>query len=194
MLKEKLQTQKSRNRVFVSILIVFFVIGMALILSSKYGFRFSNFACAFTTHTKYYFAYGSNMNHKQMRRRCPNSRYLSRALLRDYKFVFDGYSRSRKGSVANVIKSRGDIVWGGIFEIDRECLSSLDRYEGYPKSYDRRVIQVRDDEGKEFKVVIYLRGAKAIGQPSKAYREVILEGARDCNLPQEYVNTFIVVE
>ena len=54
---------------------------------------------------KYYFAYGSNMNHKQMKSRCPDSHFLKRAYLEGYKFAYDGYSKTRNGAVANIIET-----------------------------------------------------------------------------------------
>lgn len=85
-----------------------------------------------------YFAYGSNMNHMQMRQRCPSSKYIKRVCLKDYKFVYDGYSSKRGGAVANVVKLRDNVVWGGLFEINKDNLAALDCYEGYPDSYDRK--------------------------------------------------------
>ncbi len=57
-----------------------------------------------------YFAYGSNMNHKQMKQQCPESKFLKRAYLDDYSLIYDGYSKSRDGAVANIIKSENDRV------------------------------------------------------------------------------------
>ncbi|BCV02065.1 MAG: hypothetical protein CM15mV49_290 [uncultured marine virus] len=37
---------------------------------------------------KYYFAYGSNMNHEHMKMRCPKSKYLGTFELPGYKLVF----------------------------------------------------------------------------------------------------------
>lgn len=60
----------------------------------------------------YYFAFGSNMNHKQMKERCPNSKFIKRVYLENYKFVYDGYSYTRRGPVANIVESQEEIVWG----------------------------------------------------------------------------------
>lgn len=57
-----------------------------------------------------------------MKERCPNSKFLKRAFIVGYKFVYDSYSEKRKGAVGNIIESKGDIVWSGFFEVDDECL------------------------------------------------------------------------
>ena len=52
-----------------------------------------------------------------MQDRCPGSKFVSRVKRDGYKFVYDGYSRTRKGPVGNIIEVAGDTVWGGLFEI-----------------------------------------------------------------------------
>ncbi|HON08094.1 MAG TPA: hypothetical protein PLW02_08355 [Verrucomicrobiota bacterium] len=47
---------------------------------------------------------------------------MKRAFIEGYKFVYDSYSEKRKGAVGNIIESKGDIVWSGLFEVDDECL------------------------------------------------------------------------
>ncbi len=139
----------------------------------------------------YYFAYGSNMNFKQMKIRCPKAIFIKRVYLENYKFIYDGYSFYRKGAVANITPCNKTIVWGGLYEIDEECLKSLDRYEGYPSAYDREELEVKDKDENKFKAWVYLREGKTKGIPSKEYREIILEGARDCLLPNDYIKKFL---
>lgn len=137
----------------------------------------------------YYFAYGSNMNHAQMKQRCPGSVFIKRAFLSGHKFVYDGYSSTRNGAVANIIETvdEENIVWGGLFEINEDNLSALDCYEGYPKSYDRKNIEVKDDDGKRYDAIVYFRTGKAEGKPSQEYRNIVIQGAKDCMLPIEYI-------
>ena len=37
---------------------------------------------------QYYFAYGSNLHHAQMKRRCPNCRYIKKHILNGYQLTF----------------------------------------------------------------------------------------------------------
>lgn len=138
-----------------------------------------------------YFAYGSNMNHKQMNDRCPGSKFLRSAYLNGYRLVCDGYSRSRKGPVCNIVYSEGDIVWGGLFEISKENEANLDINEGYPKTYNKSSINVEDSLGNKYKVIVYLRDAKEVGSPSEEYYEIVKEGAIDCALPKLYIERYI---
>ena len=135
----------------------------------------------------YYFAYGSNMKHKQMEDRCKSAKFICRAYLENYDFVYDGCSKTRKGPVANVIPKEGSIVWGGLWEIDCEDLERLDKCEGYPSTYDRNKVIVKDDNNKEYKVWVYLRDQKDLGNPNSCYRSIVIQGARDCGLPDDYI-------
>ena len=42
----------------------------------------------------YYFAYGSNLHHSQMKRRCPNCRFIKKIILYNYSLSF----RSKHGA------------------------------------------------------------------------------------------------
>jgi len=130
-----------------------------------------------------YFAYGSNMNHEQMKKRCPLSKFICNGKLDNHGIVFDGYSKKWGGSVANVIPSEGVDVEGGVFEITNDDLNSLDKCEGYPVSYDRREVIIKAENGVNINnVVVYFREGEKEGIPSNEYLNVIKRGARDCGI------------
>ncbi|KAI1740848.1 hypothetical protein F4680DRAFT_87377 [Xylaria scruposa] len=81
-----------------------------------------------------YFAYGSNLWMKQMATRCPNSYYVGRALLPDYRWQINerGY--------ANIVPASGFTVHGLVYELGAGDEARLDRSEGvfsgaYSKAY-----------------------------------------------------------
>ena len=118
----------------------------------------------------YHFAYGSNLNHKQMNCRCPDNKFTKRAYLDNYKFVYDGHSKNWEGgAVANILESAGSIVWGGLYEISKSDLENLDRYEGFPNSYNKEELKVKDDQGNIYKAITYLRIGEKISIPSDKY-------------------------
>jgi gamma-glutamylcyclotransferase len=140
-----------------------------------------------------YFAYGSNMNHRQMRKRCPSSLFINAAYIEGYKYVYDGYSKNWKGAVANIISGNKDIVWGGLFEINSDNLAALDCYENYPKTYNRKMVKVTDINGKTVDAIIYVRSRpKDIGKPSEDYRSVVVTGARDCGITDDYIKKYLL--
>ncbi|MGA2532442.1 MAG: gamma-glutamylcyclotransferase family protein [Candidatus Aminicenantales bacterium] len=140
-----------------------------------------------------YFAYASNMNHAQMKERCPGGRFLRSVVLQRHRFVYDGYSVSRQGATANIVKSEVDRVRGALFEITEKDRLALDSYEGYPKDYDRKIVDVNDAEGNAYAAVTYFRPVRALGKPHPDYEKVILVGARDCKLPEQYIDRYLRV-
>jgi gamma-glutamylcyclotransferase len=79
-----------------------------------------------------YFAYGSNLHLKQMARRCPNSKYVGRATLANYRWQINerGY--------ANIVGAPGCNVQGLVYELDGEDEPRLDKNEGVSKgSYSK---------------------------------------------------------
>lgn len=149
--------------------------------------------CNIFLQTIKYFAYGSNMNFKQMQDRCSNNNFINKAYLEGYRFVYDGKSEKRKGAVANVIRDDESEVWGGIFEITKKELSHLNCKEGFYSKKDHRNIYDRDFfrfyfENKEpCYAFIYHREKQARGVPSEEYKNIIIEGAKDCGLPENYI-------
>lgn len=139
----------------------------------------------------YYFAYGSNLDQQQMKERCSKARFIKRVYLENYEFVYDGYSVYRKWAVANIVAKEGAIVWGALYEITEEDLEKLNKHEGYPASYKREKLIVKDDEGKEYKAWVYLRSPQEKGKSSEEYRNIIIKGARRIGLPENYIDEFI---
>jgi gamma-glutamylcyclotransferase len=140
-----------------------------------------------------YFAYASNMNHAQMKERCPGGRFLKPVVLEGYRLVYDGYSEMRQGPTANIVKSVSEIVRGALFEITEKDRLALDSHEGYPKAYERKVVEVKDAEGNAYAAMAYFRPGRALGKPHPDYERVILDGAKDCKLPEEYIDRYLRV-
>ena len=82
------------------------------------------------------FAYGSNMNWDQMRERCPSSRFVGIAVLRDHKLAFTRKSVNRGCGVADVVAEDGAQVWGVVYEIVDLDVGKLDASEGFRPGRD----------------------------------------------------------
>ena len=130
-----------------------------------------------------YFAFGSNLNQKQMKRRCRDSKYIGCYSLKNYKLVFRNYFLG--GGVADVEKKKNSSVLGAIYKISKKDERELDIYEDFPKTYIKKYFRLF---GK--KVMFYYMPKKTKNVlPSKRYLNLIIQGYKDCG----YRNNYIVI-
>ena len=94
-----------------------------------------------------YIAYGSNMNQEQMAIRCPDAQVVASSHLRDWQL--------KMPHVANIEPRQGGRVPVLIWEISDEDERKLDRYEGYPRFYDKRELMV-NVKGKMVAALVYV--------------------------------------
>lgn len=135
-----------------------------------------------------YFAYGSNMSSEEMQAWCPGARFIAAARLPHYRLDFTRYSRKRKGGAADVVPTKGQEVWGVLYELDAGDLAALDRKEGVPNAYTRAYVDVAPVSGETARALIYTVVNKAASQPpSREYLGIMLRGARERDLPADYV-------
>ena len=128
----------------------------------------------------YYFAYGSNLNRKQMLERCPQSQPEFMATLPNYRLVFVGWSRQWRGGVASIRPFRGEKVPGAIYEVSDRDLKRLDSYEGYPRNTNRLKVTVFDEDGEPIQAITYIKaGQSEETPPSPEYLAIIQQGYRD---------------
>ena len=120
-----------------------------------------------------YFAYGSNLNHFQMKRRCKDSIFLKKFKLKNFKLTFRSKYRA-----ADIEPKKNSIVPGGLFKISKSDEKKLDIYEDYPILYKKYFFEYY---GK--KVMTYTMVKKsAFKLPTERYFNIIKQGYKDCNL------------
>ena len=129
-----------------------------------------------------YFAYGSNLHHKQMKRRCKDSIFLKKINLKDFKLTFRSKYRA-----ADIEYKKKSIVPGGLYEISKNDEKKLDIYEDYPILYKKYFFEYY---GK--KVMTYTMVKKsAFKLPTERYFNIIKQGYKDCNLDMKYLKKII---
>ena len=142
-----------------------------------------------------YFAYGSNMASSQMADRCPGAVCLGVARLPGYRLAFDAWSNRRGGLVADVLPEPGSEVWGVLWRVTDDHAAALDRYEGVARGqYRRENVRIESVEGEAvdaFAYVICTPGDD--GPTTDAYRDLLLEGAREHGLPPDWVRAIETV-
>lgn len=121
-----------------------------------------------------YIAYGSNINLEQMAYRCPNSKIVSKEMLKGYELEFRG--------VATIVPNDKSEVPVLIWEIDGRDEHSLDKYEGFPNLYRKELFEI-DVNGEKKECMAYLMNSGHISPPMSYYYNVIKQGyeANDMN-------------
>ena len=133
-----------------------------------------------------YFAYGSNLNHRQMKNiRCVGSKYLKTILLKDYKLSFCHPNKLNKYGYANIVKKKGSKIPGAIWKITKKHEKILDHYEEFPKSYQKKYFYLNGE-----KIMFYIMLKYFIKKPPKSYINTIKEGYQDCNIDIKYSDKF----
>ena len=135
-----------------------------------------------------YFAYGSNMDVNQLKRRVGEGiEILGPAVLKNHTLKFNKIS-PRRGGCANVEPAEGEEVWGILYSLSEEQIEILDEYEGAPHHYRRVKVKVQTEKGEVIEALTYVacEGFKREGlRPSDDYLNRLLS-AREI-LPREYV-------
>ena len=125
-----------------------------------------------------YFAYGSNLNHFQMKRRCKDSIFLKKINLKNFKLTFRSKYRA-----ADIEPKKNSIVPGGLFEISKRDEKRLDVYEDYPVLYKKFYFK---HNGK--KIMTYTMVKKtSFTFPTEKYLNTVKKGYQDCNLNKKYL-------
>ncbi len=123
----------------------------------------------------YYFAYGSNLHKEQMQSRCPDSKPVAKVKLKGYQLCFN--------RVADIVEEEQAVTWGAIYTVSPADIQKLDRYEGYPRLYDKIPVVVEDDKGNNHEAFAYVLTMKGLNEPSDGYYAIIEEGYRSWKLP-----------
>jgi len=125
-----------------------------------------------------YFAYGSNLHHFQMKKRCKDSIFLKKINLKDYRLTFRSKYRA-----ADIEPKKNSNVPGALFEISKNDEKKLDVYEDYPILYRKYYFNYF---GK--KVMTYTMVKKTLFRlPTERYLNIVKSGYKDCGLDKSYL-------
>ena len=125
-----------------------------------------------------YFAYGSNLNHFQMKRRCKDSTFIKKINLKGHTLNFRSKYRA-----ADIEKKINSIVPGALYEISKSDEKKLDIYEDYPILYKKMYFKYYNKI-----VMTYIMPNKTIFRyPTERYLNVVKQGYKDCNLNISYL-------
>jgi gamma-glutamylcyclotransferase len=136
-----------------------------------------------------YFAYGSNLAPRIMEEWCPGADYLGPARLDGFRLAFLRRSTRWKAGAADVIEQDGHAVWGALYAVGEDEIDALDAKEFVAASgYRRREVVVHHD-GSPVAAATYEVVDKADDEqtPNAEYLALMLEGATERGLPEEWI-------
>ena len=123
-----------------------------------------------------YFAYGSNLHHLQMKRRCKDSIFIKKSNLKNFRLTF-------RNMYADIEFKKNSIVLGALFEISKIDEKKLDVYEDYPTVYKKFYFTYYHK-----RVMTYTMNEKTLfTYPTERYLNVVRRGYKDCLLDFKYL-------
>ncbi len=143
---------------------------------------------------RYYIAYGSNLNIRQMRMRCPGARVIGTSEVKDYELLFKG---SKTGSYLTIEPKAGASVPVAVWEVTERDEMALDHYEGFPDFYYKAemvlpVKGIKTGKVRRRRVFVYImHEERSLGLPSANYVAVCREGYDAFGFGQRYLTDAI---
>ncbi|KAL6262422.1 hypothetical protein P5V15_007508 [Pogonomyrmex californicus] len=151
------------------------------------------------SNTFLYFAYGSNLLAKRIRLNNPTAIVKDIGYIKNFRLDFQRYSQRWRGTSATIVETENSVVWGVVWEINKCNLSTLDCQEGVQdKIYHAMQINVETPSGTTLNCRVYQQcdnpkeyikpeDFPMEKRPSPLYINMILEGAKENNLPADYI-------
>ena len=139
---------------------------------------------------RYYLAYGSNLNIRQMAYRCPSARIIGTSVIPDYELLFKG---SKTGSYLTIEQKEGSQVPVAVWEVTEHDEEKLDSYEGFPTFYYKAEMElpvkgIRSGKIRKRNTFVYIMHEdRPLGLPSSRYFQTCCEGYDSFNFDPKYL-------
>ena len=143
-----------------------------------------------------YFAYGSNLCLRRMRGRVPSAKRIVAAVLPGYELRWHKRGVDGSGKCSIAIAPRDPVgVYGILYRLAATEKSQLDVTEGLGSGYDAASVTVETPAGLR-QVTTYLAAHSHIDDrllPYSWYRDLVIEGASEAGIPDDYVRRLATV-
>ncbi len=125
----------------------------------------------------------------RLRVRVPNAQFLAVATLAQHSLRFHKAGSDNSGKCdAYITNNDSDVLWGVVFEMPREQRAALDEAEGLGVGYKAKQVDIVSTSGEHHNALTYY--AIKINTnlaPYDWYINHVLNGAREINLPKDYI-------
>lgn len=139
--------------------------------------------------SRFYIAYGSNLNLEQMARRCPTAKVVKATHLHNFRLMF----RGKNTAVATIERHRGSKVPILIWQLQANDEHNLDIYEGYPHLYRKEILRITLD-GRRIQAMVYIMNEDShpYDTPSGSYLETIRQGYETAGFDAEILRQAVL--
>jgi len=136
-----------------------------------------------------YFGYGSNMPKALVEQRVGPCERIGVAYITGYTLRFHKQSYIDHSGKCNAYYTgeATDRVWGAVYRFAEDQIAAMDELEG--PGYRRATVRATMDESV-VEADLYLAEPEAVNPglpPLDSYKACVLAGARELNLPEEYI-------
>ncbi|MEM1583730.1 MAG: gamma-glutamylcyclotransferase family protein [Nitrososphaerota archaeon] len=137
----------------------------------------------------WFFAYGWALDKSLLKKVIGEVDEPKKAVLRGYRLVFDVFSPSWRGGVANIVEDENNLVYGAVYKINVGQLERLDEAVGVPRIFFRRKVVVEVEGIGSVESVTYLStsGRGRWVKPSEQYVSVLLKGLKQLRYDDDII-------
>ena len=138
----------------------------------------------------YCIAYGSNLDERRMKARCPSAEAYGTSVINGYRLLF---KRSMTGFYATIEQDANSAVPAVIYRMTLADEARLDRYEGYPDFYYKKELQlsikgIRTGKERLRNAFVYIMHEdRAFGIPTRGYVETCMNGYRTFGFDESFL-------
>jgi len=146
-----------------------------------------------------YFGYGSNLLRERLTLKNPSAVFKTIAKLEGYELGFDFNHPDSfwHGAAATITECPNDNCWGCVWTMSTKDVSSLNDQEGVSMGIYKPIeVQVETPEGEKLTCRTYyllIRDSED-KRPSPQYLGVIIKGAEENSLPEDYLARLKAIE
>lgn len=137
--------------------------------------------------SRYYLAYGSNLDMERMGKRCPHAVVVGTTEIMGYRLLF---KKSKTGCYATIEQDANESVPAVVWKLSEYDELLLDRYEGCPRYYYKKQFQlpVWNLNGNRMKkakpcIAYVMHEDRRLGCPDAEYFELLQGGYSDWEFP-----------
>lgn len=134
------------------------------------------------------FSYGSNMSLARLQNRVPTARFVAVATLPAHRLRFHKVSEDGSGKCdAEETGNPEDRVIGVVCDISASEKPILDQKEELGFGYDEKEVEVTTVQERIIALMYFAKKVDSRLKPYRWYRKHVLVGARENDLPPEYI-------